>query len=212
MSSDIDWKSRDSVLFDLDGTLWDSAEVVARAWTQVLDAHGRHVTAEDMHGVMGLQLPEIGKRLFPDMEPEAIRRIVEECCELECRMIRREGGRLFPGLTEMLRKLSAQMPLMIVSNCQEGYIESFLAYHELEKYFRDYEYARVKGHSKGDNIRSVVQRNGLKAPCYVGDTIMDEQAAGQAGVPFIFASYGFGRAEQYAARIGCPMDLADLLL
>ena len=199
-------------MFDLDGTLWDSTGVVGRAWGQVLDSHGRHVTAGDMQGVMGLQLPEIGKKLFPDMEPEATRRIMEECCELECRMIRREGGVLFPGLAETLRKLSARMPLMIVSNCQAGYIEAFLAYHKLGKYFRDYEYARVKGRSKGDNIRSVMQRNALKAPCYVGDTVVDERAADQAGVTFIFASYGFGCVEKYAARIGSPVELAGLLL
>lgn len=201
----------DSVLFDLDGTLWSSTDVVVRAWGQVLESHGRHVTEEDIHGVMGLQLPEIGEKLFPDVKPSIILRIMEECCELECRMIRQEGGVLFPGLTDMLEKLSARLPLMIVSNCHAGYIEAFLAYHRLGKYFRDYEYARVKGFSKGDNIRSVVQRNGLKTPCYVGDTIMDERAAEQAGVPFIFAAYGFGCAERYAARIERPMELVNLL-
>ena len=54
---------------------------------------------------------------------------------------------------------------------------------------------------KAENIRLVVARNGLQHPVYVGDTKGDEEAAHAAGVPFVHAAYGFGRAVQPEAVI-----------
>ena len=72
----------------------------------------------------------------------------------------------------------------------------------MEKYFDDYECAGRTGLSKGDNIKLVVQRNHLQKPVYIGDTISDYAAARAAGVPFIFAEYGFGEVENpdYTAK------------
>ena len=45
---------------------------------------------------------------------------------------------------------------------------------------------------KAQNIRLICERNGLKAPVYVGDTVWDAEACEEAGVPFIYAAYGLG--------------------
>jgi phosphoglycolate phosphatase len=83
--------------------------------------------------------------------------------------------------------------MYIVSNCQEGYIETFLHYHRLETYFKDFEsHGRTKL-SKGENIRLVMMRNHIEEAVYIGDTRGDMEAAEQAGIPFIFAAYGFGK-------------------
>ena len=57
----------------------------------------------------------------------------------------------------------------------------------------------------------MARRNGLQAPIYVGDTAGDQQAARQAGVPFVFAQYGFGQAHQPDHTIGSMADLPGLL-
>lgn len=206
-----DLKQCGAVLFDLDGTLWDSAEVVVRAWREALKGLGRDVTPEQLRGVMGLQLPAIGEKLFPDLESGRILKIMKECCRIENGLIRQVGGRLFPGVEEMLRTLSAKMPLCIVSNCQEGYIEAFLYYHKLGGYIRDFQWAGMHGVTKGANIRRVMERCGLRNPCYVGDTAMDEAASAEADVPFIHAAYGFGKVSACAASLQKPMDLVELL-
>lgn len=65
-------------------------------------------------------------------------------------------------------RLSDTYDLFIVSNCQDGYIESFYEYHKLERYFKDYENPGRTGLSKGENIKLVIDRNNLDAPVYVG--------------------------------------------
>jgi phosphoglycolate phosphatase len=81
----------------------------------------------------------------------------------------------------------------------------------LEKYFLDFEYPGRSGKLKADNIRMVVERNGLESPMYVGDTLGDAKASKEAGVPFIFARYGFGEVEDYVAAIDSLNDLVAYL-
>ncbi|MDE7279616.1 MAG: HAD hydrolase-like protein, partial [Oscillospiraceae bacterium] len=84
----------------------------------------------------------------------------------------------------------------IVSNCQSGYIETFLEYHKLGKYFADFECPGGTGFAKAENIRIVMERNGLEKAVYVGDTQGDLDASDSAGIPFIHAAYGFGNVDR----------------
>ena len=68
--------SADSVLFDLDGTLWDAGEGTAEAYNETAASMGlsRRFTAEDLHGVMGLQAQEILDRFVPQLDRQAQKR------------------------------------------------------------------------------------------------------------------------------------------
>jgi phosphoglycolate phosphatase len=202
----------DSVIFDLDGTLWDSTDVVVKAWNEVLGASGYQLTENEIRGIMGLQLSAIGEKLFPKLGAEERMRLMQKCCDYECDLIRQEGGRLFTGLVPTLQKLSSKLPLFIVSNCQHGYIEAFLAYHKLSVYFKDFQCADTEGLPKGENIKAVIKRNALKNAVYVGDTQVDCDAASLAEIPFLFASYGFGKVTDCAYSVHAPEELSNLIL
>ncbi len=45
---------------------------------------------------------------------------------------------------------------------------------------------------KDKRFRMLIDRNHLSSPVYVGDTQGDADACHAAGIPFIFAEYGFG--------------------
>ena len=111
----------------------------------------------------------------------------------------------------MLESLCKSRPLFIVSNCLPGYIESFLDVSGLGACFTAFESAGSTGLTKAGNIRLIAQRYGLKAPVYVGDTVMDEDSAAQAGCAFIHAGYGFGSARAPLAVINAPGELPGLL-
>jgi phosphoglycolate phosphatase len=146
---------------------------------------------------MGLQMHEIMQKLFPHLNAEVHKELIQSCGEIEGDFLSERGGILYENLEEVLQALSEKYELYIVSNCQEGYIEAFYAYHGLEKYFRDFENPGRTGLSKGENIKLLMKRNGLEAPVYVGDTAGDQKAAKDAGIPFVYAKYGFGDVEDY---------------
>lgn len=206
----------DSIIFDMDGTLWNSTPEVAVAFNRVLkDKHPEVkevVTPERLQELFGLPLDVIAVKLYESVPEEHAIKVMRECCEYECEYLAENGATLYEGLEHTLSELSKEHKLLIVSNCQEGYIQCFFrAYPELEKYFIDYEYPGRSGKFKADNIRMVIERNSLKNPIYVGDTQGDANAAKEAGVPFIFARYGFGEVKEYTAAIDSLDELMKLV-
>ena len=76
----------DSLIFDLDGTLWDSSEGIVATWALVLEHYPeihKKVTAEELASNFGLPLDQIARNMFPE-QTEALRmRLMDECCEQE---------------------------------------------------------------------------------------------------------------------------------
>lgn len=205
----------DSVLFDLDGTLWDAGEGTAEAYNETAASMGlsRRFTAEDLHGVMGLQAQEILDRFVPQLDRQAQQRFSQAVSAAECEILRTgRGSTLFPGVRSLLETLRGRgLRLFIVSNCQAGYIEAFLEAYGLAPLIEGFEHPGRTGLDKGGNIALVVRTYGLRAPVYVGDAAVDEAGARKAGVPFIRAAYGFGTPGSWDASIDAPQDLPALL-
>ena len=200
----------DSIIFDLDGTLWDARENVCASWNVVLADRWPELgqlTVEQFSAQMGKMMPDIGRALFPQLTPGQSNEVVDVCGLYENEYVAEHGGVLYEDLEQVLAGLAKKYRLFVVSNCQSGYIEAFMAAHKMEKYFTDIECYGNTELTKAENIRLVVERNKLAAPVYVGDTAMDADSAAKAGVPFIWASYGYGDVKEYAAKIERPADL-----
>ena len=207
------YNEKNGVIFDLDGTLWDSSYQVGIAWQEVFDRFevGIPVTKERMAVMMGRTIPEIGEAILPHIEPERRRLILKACCEEECLRLNRFGGSLYEGVLETLGALSEEFPLFIVSNCEDGYIQSFMNYHGTARFISDIECIGRTGLHKGDNIKLIIERNGLEKAVYVGDTERDMHSAHEAGVPFIHAAYGFGRCAAAEYSISSAGELPEIV-
>ncbi len=201
----------DSIIFDLDGTLWNATEGIKDTWNEVLKKYPNirePITIEELESCMGLLLDDISRRLFPNESAEMQHKLITECCELENKVLAEKGGILFPKVRETLSELKKKYRLFVVSNCQSGYIEAFYKGNNMAEYFEDFECAGNTGKSKGENNKLVIERNNLKNPVYVGDTQGDLQSAVDANIPFVFAEYGFGNVDRYDYKIE---KFADLL-
>ncbi len=197
-----------AVIFDLDGTLWSTSSQIVPAWNQVLARKGLpSVTVEQMNSFMGKTPDMIAAMMLPDMEHEKAMRVFAECCVEENTYLAAHGGLLYPGLADTLAGLGREFLLAVVSNCATDYLDIFLDYHGLRNYFDDHECYGGTGLPKSQNIRLVMERNHLASAVYVGDTELDRAAAEKAGVPFIWAAYGFGREISAAAVIHSVTEL-----
>lgn len=198
------------IIFDMDGTLWDSSENVAMSWDEVVrcEAGGfRRITREDIQNVMGHTMTEIAELLFSPLGKRKAISLMEQCCQAENAYLKEHGGVLYPGVENTLRILSERYPLYIVSNCQSGYIEAFFDFYGFGKYFLDTECFGNNRLGKAENIVLVTRRNHLDQAVYVGDIQGDYDSSKQAGVDFIHASYGFGNISE---KVPFIREFADL--
>lgn len=213
----------DSVIFDLDGTLWDATGVTAGTWVEVLRRHpdvqpALPLTRDTVCRYMGLTNEELPGIFFPTLPYEKAFALIEESCALENERLPVRGGTLWPGVPETLEKLREDgYRLFVVSNAQDGYVEAFLTAHRFWGVFEDHESSGRTGRGKADNIRDVIRRRGLASPVYVGDTVSDEEGAREAGIPFVYCRYGFGesfgrgKANRYDMAVDRFADLPAVL-
>lgn len=205
----------DSIIFDLDGTLWDSSANVVLAWQtakEQVDYIKEDFTRPMIHSITGMTYKAIFETLLPYLNQEQREEFKAIAGKYELEILYEKGGELYPGLETALKQLSAKYKLFIVSNCQSGYIEVFFKISGFEHYFLGHQCYGTKKQPKAENIADIVNDHNLKAPVYIGDTLGDYNAATQAGVPFIFVDYGFGKVGQgQVATASSLAELADLL-
>ena len=207
----------DSVIFDLDGTLWDASVSITRAFQAArnsVDYIDHDVTLAQVRAVTGQPYTVVYERLFPTLPADKLDEYRTLCARHELAAAEQHGGASYPGLEPTLAYLKEKgYRLFIVSNCQRGYVEAFFKHSQLGHYFEGYQCFGTKLLPKAENIREVVAQYGLQAPVYVGDTPGDFAASEAASVPFIFATYGFGQLTivEAPARIDQPADLRQLL-
>lgn len=208
--------AKKAILFDLDGTLWDSSRAFLPAWNEVLadytDIRGP-VTLEEIGSYMGLTPEVMAGRMFPTLPPDEALRILYLCYDAEERVLREKGAILYEGVEALLSTLQEDHFVAIVSNSQDGYVQAFLDYYGFWKYVDDIEMAGRTGKPKGDNIALVLERAGIdrERALYIGDTQGDLDAADKAGVRFIFADYGFGKVDCITPSAKAPLGMLPII-
>ena len=152
------------IIFDVDGTLWDSTEMVAVAWNKVIKDEGiehKELEEKDLKKEFGKPMEAIGESLFPEMPKDEMMKLMEKMLKYENGLVAAGPCVIFEGVQETIKKLSEKYPLYIVSNCQDGYIEAFLQYSKLGEYFKDFTCPAYTGRLKGENIRIIMESNSL---------------------------------------------------
>lgn len=200
------------IIFDMDGTLWDSAQNVAKSWKSVIEESGllkKEIQTADIKSVMGKTMDVAADLLFGELPKKERMELLDQCCRLENEYLREHGGILYDGVRKTFGSLRERgYHVSIVSNCQTGYIEAFLDHYKLWDAIDDKQCYGDNLLPKGDNIRIVVERNQLEQAVYVGDIQGDYEASCEAGVAFVHAAYGFGRI---AADVPAIHSLCELL-
>ena len=190
------------LIFDIDGTLWNTTEVVAKAWNHAAKESGLlksgdfNVTADMLKKEFGKPMDVIADDIFGDIGAKVKADLLKLCCIYEHEAIEACNDDLtYPEVRETLRELSKRHKLFIVSNCQDGYIELVMKKNGIEDIITDFESFGRTGLQKDENITLVIERNHLENPVYIGDTAGDEIASKKAGIPFAFCKYGFGEVK-----------------
>ena len=177
----------DSLIFDIDGTLWDSRSLVAQGYNRQLAEEGLErfsVTVDQLKGLFGKVLPEIADILFGELpEPERAP-LIYRCTASQDRLLHESPCKVgYPRVRETLEALAKDHRLFIVSNSEQGYPELCMEKLGLSDLFEDHLCFGDTHTPKGRTIRTMIERHGLQSPAYIGDTQGDYEATVDAGIP-----------------------------
>ena len=209
-----------NLIFDIDGTLWNTTAVVAGAWNKAVkelavpELSKLNVTDKILQREFGKPMDVIADDLFGPIDSKVKAGLLSLCCSYEHEAIEANTEDLsYEKVRETMHELSLNHNLYIVSNCQDGYIELVIKKNGLENVIKDYECFGHTGLQKDENIVLLMERNGLKKEdcCYIGDTMGDYIATKKAGITFVFARYGFGEVEKPDICVDSFEELSKVL-
>lgn len=189
----------DSIIFDMDGTLWDAVDTYVACWNKSFDKFNieRQLKREDIEYMMGWEKAKILDRIMPALEKDVQEEVFSEVNKIREVILPHLGGKLYPGVIEGIENLFRRYKLFIVSNCPAGLINLFMSWAKITHLITDEMAHGLNSKPKHHNIRLLIEKHKLQNPIYVGDTETDSKESRLAGVPFVFIEGGFGRTDDY---------------
>ena len=204
----------ESLIFDIDGTLWDSRSLVAEGYNLQLKDEGLEhlfVNAEMLRPLFGKVMTEIADVLLAPIPVPERYNVLERCMERENRYLAENECRIgYPKVKETLEALAKNHRLFIVSNSQCGYPELCMDKLGISHLFEGHMCFGDTGTCKGETIRTLMNKHNIGSACYIGDTMGDMEAADLAELPFIHCTFGFGEVSHSWKAIDSFEDLLTL--
>ena len=204
------------ILFDLDGTLWDTCQCTYEFIKDYLEKKNLpyEVSKETVINNMGNDLSGCAEGYFPQLEKETREKLLLKIFEYEneCLDEYQSQDILYKGVDKVLQELSKKYKIGIVSNCSDyGYIENFIRISKTKNYISDYIPASKFHISKSEAIKKIMEKEKITDAIYVGDTKKDQESAKEAKIPFIYAKYGFGKNIESQYEIAHIKDLPKII-
>ncbi|MBB6127675.1 HAD family hydrolase [Mucilaginibacter lappiensis] len=192
----------DSLIFDMDGTLWDAVDTYANSWNLVFEKMSiqRVIGRDDLMQLMGMEGKKLTKVLMPDFDEDKAQGIYMDVNETRRQILPTSGGIMYDGVTEGIKQLATKYKIFILSNCAVGIIPLFISWAKIEDDITDSIAYGQNNMPKHHNMQLLIDKHHLKHPVYIGDTNGDAEQTRMAGIPFIFVTYGFGKTDDYALK------------
>ena len=174
----------DAVLFDLDGTLLDSLELILVSYRHTLAAHGLPARSDEdiLSGVGATLSAQFVRWGYADRAEELAATYIEHNLRVHDQHVRP-----FPGIVELVRELEARgVPLALVTS------------------------KRRKGGEAGLRALAGLGLEPSERITFVGDAIHDVDAGKAAGVHTIAVSYGAGKPAQLQGAHALVDEVAQL--
>lgn len=204
----------ESLIFDIDGTLWDCRMLLVDAYNAQLKDEGMdpYVTGDILNPLMGKPMTAMADGLFPQVKAPERYALMDRCIvRLDKHLAAYASPAIgYADLRSTMEFLSKKHRLFIVSNGPKGYAQLAGKQLGLSDLISGYLSWGDTLKPKGQTIAQLMKEHNIENAAYIGDTQGDLEACIEAGIDFIWSSYGFGIPETYQHKIDCFAQLAEL--
>lgn len=207
-------KKPDSIIFDMDGTLWDAVDMYAGSWNAVFKQLqiDKYMSRDELAKMVGWEGKKVLAAIMPEYDEATRQDIYARVNDVRKELLPQNGGILYDGVKEGLKQLAEKYQLFIVSNCAKGIIRLFIDWAGIDEHIIDEIAYGTNYMPKHHNIKLLMERHQLNNPVYVGDTEGDGEQSRLAGLPFVFVSYGFGATDDHDIRFDNFTDFTAYFL
>ncbi|WP_046215559.1 HAD hydrolase-like protein [Paenibacillus wulumuqiensis] len=191
-------KRPQAMMFDMDGTLFETETVLLPAYHNTFEIlreeglyHGETPPDEIILGCLGMLLEDIWARVMPGAEPRTIARANQLLLDLQLDGMRAGTSRLYPHVMETLTYLHEQgVRLFIASNGLEGYVKGIVEVHEIGSLLEGvYSAGEYQTASKVDLVGLLLDNHTIDSAWMVGDRSSDVEAGLKNGQTVIGCNY-----------------------
>ena len=197
------------IVFDLDGTLTDSAELGRVLFKRVFEMLGYGVISDELaDSFNGPSADEVCRVMGVHGEKRALYDHLLDTVEVQ---LVRESGVVFPGVINMLEALKGHAVMAVLTNGTQAYCEACISEYGFAPYI-DLHSGYVSGVSKSQRMLKWQAELGARRVIVVGDRGTDIGYAREAGAYAIGVTYGMGSREELAgadALCDSAMAVAD---
>jgi phosphoglycolate phosphatase len=207
-----------AVLFDLDGTIVDSAPGITASLATTFERMGLPVpTPAELVAYVGPPILDSFRDLAHFDEQTAERALsIYRPIYLESGVY---DATVYPGVEDVLRGIhEADLPLSLATSKPELPATLVLDHYDLTRYFDELTGASADEvrSKKADVVAEALRRleaggADLSNPVMIGDRIHDIEGAAAHGVPTIYVTWGYGAPAETAGSIAVVDDAPSLL-
>jgi len=200
------------IIFDMDGTLLDSSKSITKSINYVRKELGLPpFSVEKVTKLINEPDINLPKLFYEERKPyEECRKIFEKHYYEQCV----KDMSIYEGIEDMLKKLSKDgYILSVATNAREKYAKKMLNHQNIDKYFRFILGSDSLNSRKPDPqmIHHILNECKIdkNEAVMIGDSLKDEEAAKNAGVEYIFVTWGFGECKEPDFTLQ-PENLKDI--
>ncbi|MDR1018879.1 MAG: HAD family hydrolase [Lachnospiraceae bacterium] len=200
------------VIFDVDGTLNQTALYAVPAYLSELEKRGIQKSREDIVHCIGMAPHDIAMTLLGDIDKETEMKWRNDVKEAESKMII-GNAKSFPRMKDVLQSLHEKgYRTAICSNAYPHHINEVLHNIGLENLF-DTIASLEMGKNKASVLSSLLSKIKPEKACLVGDRRFDIEASRVNNIPVIGCLYGYAPEEVKEATytVNEPIEILDVV-
>lgn len=199
----------EKLIFDLDGTLWDTKDSYLYAYDKLVKEFNisPRLPDEKILEYMGIRLDLLLDGLFKGLDN--LEEIGKRAVYYSIEYVINHPKLFSKDMKSLFNKLSQNYELYIISNCPEAYLDTFINISGVRKYLKNY---FTLDDGEKDKHLELITNNYTDKALFIGDSPFDyESIKNHSKIYFIYAKYGYIKTDTYDYHIDNLDDIEIVL-